>query len=115
MPIALDLPYGLDDLEKVFEVSEFLENKDELVKDFKPEVAKFLVRKGFFTGAFKKTYDLAFEELIIKLIKSQLVRHFNYTPEEILLLTDKSFLKMITNDFYFNQDVYKDVKHEHAH
>lgn len=104
--LIINFPIGLDDLSKVFEVSEFLENKEELAEDFKPEVQKYLIKKDFFTGPFRREYDNAFEDLIVSLIKRQLVQHFNYTPEELMLLTDKNFLKLITEDYYFKPETY---------
>lgn len=105
--IIVDFPFGFEDLTKLFDVVDFLENKDALIAEFKPEVQTFLVRKSFFTGPFKKAYDDAFDELIVRLIKTQIVKHFpTFTPEEILALCDTTFLKMITEDYYFNQDNY---------
>lgn len=104
---TFDVPFGLSDLEKVFQVSEFLENKDELIQDFRPEVSKFLVREGFFKGPFKREYERAFDELVISLIRRQIIKHFpQFSPEEIVLLTDLEFLKMITSDYYFTQSNY---------
>lgn len=78
-----------------------------LLNEFKPEVSKFLVREGFFRGPFKRAYQNAFDDLIVKLIRSQLVKHFpSFTPEEIVLLTDRDFLKMVTSDYYFTQANY---------
>lgn len=103
----MDLPFGVSDLDKVFAVTDFLENKEELIKEFRPEVSKYLVRDGFFKGPFKRNYEKAFDDLIISLIRSQLVKHFpSFSPEEIVLLTDIDFLKMITNDFYFDKKNY---------
>ena len=88
MSISIDLPFGLSDLDKVFQVTEFLDNQDMLIREFRPEVSKLLVKKGFFKGPFKRHYENAFEELVVKLIRSQLVKHFpQFTPEEIVLLT----------------------------
>ncbi len=108
------MPGGLDDLDKVFAVCDFLDNKDVLIKEFKPEVAKYLVKDGFFKGPFRRSYEKAFDDLIVSLIKRQITQHFTtFTPEEILLLCDKDFLKMITNDFYFTKsNYYKDVGNE---
>lgn len=107
LSITIDLPYGLSDLEKVFQVVDFLDNQESLINDFKPEVAKFLVREDFFHGPFKRVYQNAFNELIVKLIRRELVKHFpDFSPEEIVLLTDLEFLKMITNDVYFTQSNY---------
>lgn len=112
MSNVIEMPGGLHDLDKIFEISEFLENKKELITQFKPEVSKFLVKKDFFTGPFRMTYNKAFDELIAKLIKTEITNHFpSYDPEEILLLTDISFLKLIAEDM-FVQDNYKDSKEE---
>lgn len=116
MSYTLDIPCGLDDLDKVFQVVDFLDNRDVLIKEFKPEVAKYIVRDGFFKGPFRRSYQNAFDDLIVSLIKRQITQHFpNFTPEEILLLCDKDFLKMVTDDFYFDKNNYlnhKDVTNE---
>lgn len=107
MSSVIEMPGGLSEMEKIFQVMEFLDNTSVLINDFKPEVAKYLVRDGFFKGPFKKSYENAFDDLIVSLIKRQITQHFTtFTPEEILLLCDKDFLKMITNDFYFNKNNY---------
>jgi hypothetical protein len=104
---VIDMPGGLNDLDKIFAIMDLLDNKDELIKQFQPEVAKYLVKEGFFTGAFRREYQKQFDELIISLIKREIIKHFpTFTPEEITLLCDKDFLKMITNDFYFNKSNY---------
>lgn len=107
MSISIDMPLGLSDLEKVFQVVDFLDNRETLIDEFKPEVSKFLVREDFFKGPFKRVYQNAFNELVIKLIRRELVKHFpNFSPEEIVLLTDLEFLKMITEDYFFIQSNY---------
>lgn len=107
MSLVINLPFGLSDIDKVFVVIDFLENKDSLLKEFKPEVSKFLVKEGFFQGPFKKSYEENFDNLVVSLIRRQLVSHFpSFTPEEIVLLTDPDFLKMITDEFYFNKENY---------
>lgn len=104
---SIELPFGIDDLDKIFVLSEFLDNKDELLKEFQPEVQKFLVKKDFFTGPFRREYQRHFDELIVKLIKQQITKHFNFSPEEVLLLTDTDFLKLLTGNVYFDQENYK--------
>lgn len=109
--MTFDFPFGIEDLTNLFDVVDLLENKDELIAEFRPEVQKLMVKKDFFTGPFKLAYQDAFDDLIVRLIKSQIVKHFpNFTPEEILALCDKTFLKMITDDYYFNQDNYTVTK-----
>lgn len=108
MSISIDLPFGLSDLDKVFAVTDLLDNRDMLIKEFRPEVSKYLVKEGFFKGPFRRKYQTMFDELIVSLIRRQLVKHFpSFTPEEIVLLTDLDFLKMITNDYYFTQANYQ--------
>lgn len=113
MSSTIDFPFGLEELDKVFLVSEFLENRDELINEFRPEVTKFLVKKTFFSGAFRQEYNRMFDELIVRLIKRQLVQHFDFNPEELMLLTDTDFLKLITDGFYFDSDNYitKEANH----
>lgn len=104
--VVVDLPFGIEDLDKIFDVMEFLDNRDELVEEFTPEVKKYLVKKDFFKGPFRLEYERNFDELIRRLIKNQLVNHFNFTPEELLLITEVNFLKMITEGYYFDTDNY---------
>lgn len=107
MSLIIEMPGGLDDLDKVFAVMDFLDNKSVLINEFKPEVAKYLVKDGFFKGPFRRSYENAFDDLIVTLIKRQITQHFpTFTPEEILLLCDRDFLKMITNDYYFTKSNY---------
>lgn len=108
MSISIDIPFGISDLDKVFAVTDLLDNREMLIDEFRPEVSKFLVREGFFKGPFKRRYQQEFEGLVISLIRRELVKHFpSFTPEEIVLLTDTDFLKMITQDFYFTQANYQ--------
>lgn len=105
--IIIDFPFAVEDLDQLFDIVDLLENRAELIDEFKPEVQKYLVRKTFFTGPFRKAYDDAFDELIVRLIKGQIVKHFpQMNPEQILALCDKDFLKIITDDYYFNPDNY---------
>jgi hypothetical protein len=104
---VIEMPGGLSDYTKIFEVSEFLENKDELIEQFKPEVVKLLVKKDFFKGPFRLSYNKAWDELICRLVKAELTKHFNYDPEELLLLSDVTFLKMLAPDL-FNRESYID-------
>lgn len=107
LSISIDLPFGLDDVEKVFAVTDLLDNRDALIDKFRPEVAKFLVKESFFHGPFKRSYQNAFDELVVSLVRRELINHFpTFTPEEIVLLTDVEFLKMITDDYYFTQSNY---------
>jgi len=106
LSVVIDMPFGLDELDGVFQVTDFLSNTEELLQDFYPDVAKFLVRKGFFHGPFLREYNKAFDDLIATLIKRQLTRHFNFTPEEMMILTDLSFLKLVAEPL-FDQNNYK--------
>lgn len=99
------MPFGLEDLEKVFEMTDLLNNKDEIIQEFMPEVTKILVKKDFFTGHFRTKYNQLFDELITSLLRKQVNQHLNLSPEELLLLTDTEFLKMIVPEYY-NQDTY---------
>ena len=106
------MPGGLDDYEKIFAVQDFLENTKELIEDFKPEVLKILVKKSFFTGHFRTAYNDMFDELITSLIRKQITKHFQtFSPEEILILTDTGFLKMIASPL-FDQDQYTPTEGE---
>jgi hypothetical protein len=106
MATTLDYPFGIDDLDKVFIITDFLENTNELIEEFKPEVLKILVKKSFFTGHFRIKYNEMFDELITSLIRKQITKHFqSFSPEDILILTDTGLLKMIAG-IYFDQDQY---------
>ena len=105
MAATIDMPFSIDDLEKLFSVTDFLDNKEELIKEFQPEVNKILVKKSFFTGHFRTKYNEMFDELITSLIRKQISNHFNFSPEDLLILTDTSFLKAIAGE-YFDQDMY---------
>lgn len=101
------MPFGINDLDKVFAVADLLDDREGLVAEFRPEVEKYLVRDNFFKGPFRKAYENAFEDLIVRLIKREIIKHFpSYTPEDVLLLSDKGFLRMISDDYYFNPKIY---------
>jgi hypothetical protein len=108
LSLTLDLPFGISDLDKVFSVVDLLDNREVLINEFKPEVSKYIVKDGFFKGVFRRRYQQEFDNLIVSLIRRQLIQHFpSFTPEEIVLLTDVDFLKMITSDFYFEPKNYE--------
>lgn len=110
----MDMPFGIDDLDKVFAVTDLLDNKEELIKEFMPEVSKILVKKSFFTGHFRTSYNIMFDELITSLIRKQISKHFpKMTPEEVLILTDTSFLKMIAAAL-FDQESYMHDENNHS-
>lgn len=114
MSYVIDVPYSFEDLDQVFDLMELLENKDQLIEQFKPEVSKLLVKKSFFTGVFRREYTKQFNELIQRLIRAEVVKHFNFSPEDIMLLTELSFLQMIAEPM-FNPDSYTamEAKSEH--
>lgn len=118
MSIVVNFPFGLSELDKIFEVTDFLQNREALIKEFQPEVSKYLVKDEFFKGVARRRYQEMFDELIISLIRQQLVKHFpSYTPEEIILLTDVDFLKIVTDDFYFDKSNYskeRNIKNEQS-
>ena len=104
---SIEMPFGVSDLDAVFALSDLLDNKEELVKEFMPEVEKYLVKSTFFTGHAKLLYHVAFDDLIVTLIKRQVIKHFpNLNPEEVLLLCEPDFLKLIGGS-YFDPEVYK--------
>lgn len=106
MSTVIEMPGGLQDLDKLFDLMGLLENKETLIQDFKPEVDKYLVNKQFFKGPFRIKYNQMFDELITRLIKSQVTQHFTtWSPEEILLLTDTEILKLLAEEL-FNPDSY---------
>jgi len=48
-----------------------------------------------------------FDELITSLIRKELTNHFtSYTPEELLLLTDLQFMKLVDDDVLYNKKNY---------
>lgn len=104
--LIIDFPFGVEDLSKLFDVVDLLENRKELIEEFKPEVQKFLVKKTFFTGPFRQKYEEMFDELIASLIKKQIIKHFDFSPEEVILLSDVTLLKMLTENYYFNTENY---------
>ncbi len=104
---VIDFPFSFEDIDKVFQISEFLENKNELAESFKTEVSKLLVKKDFFKGAFRIKYNQAFDELISRLIKKEVTNHFpSWNPEEVLTLCETDFLKIIASDL-FDPEFYK--------
>jgi hypothetical protein len=115
MSDSITFPFGLEDLDPVFAVTDLLDNKDELIKEFIPEVSKILVKKNFFTGHFRTKYNEMFDDLITSLIRKQITSHLRLSPEQILLLTETGFLKMIAPtlfepDSYLSKEGTTDVQ-----
>lgn len=104
--LVVDMPFGLSDISIVFDVVDFLSNKEELIEIFRPEASKLIVKKDFFPAPFKKAYLAAFEDLIISLIRKELMKHFNLNGEELLIITEPQFLKMLIGDDFFNPENY---------
>lgn len=102
---------GLDDLDKVFEMMDFLGNSKELLEKFEPDVSKFLAKKDFFHGHFLVEYNKQFDDQVRSLIKTELMQHFqSWTPADLLILTeDIDFLKILANDL-FDQEAYRKLK-----
>lgn len=108
--MSIEMPFGLEDLDKVFAMAELLSNTEELLKEFYPDVKQMLVREGFFSGHTKKLYDQEFEALIIRLIKKQVINHHSdWSPEDVLLMLDPEFLKLIAEEL-FDSSNYKPNK-----
>lgn len=109
MSLVIDLPFSVQDIDQVFAMNDLLSNTTELIEKFKPQVQKLIVKKDFFHGPFKREYEKQFDQLIVSLIKQELVEHFpSWTPEDIVVLTDLSFIKMIAEPL-FEQKNYRDL------
>lgn len=103
----IDMPFSLSDIDQVFAMSDLLSNTEELIKKFKPEVDKVLVKKDFFHGHFLTEYNRQFDALIRTLIKRELTDHFPaWTPEDLLVLTDLDLLHLIA-PVLFDQTSYE--------
>jgi hypothetical protein len=105
--LRIEFPFCLSELDKLFEVSDFLDNRDELVAKFTPAVTNYLsYRERLKPGLQQQAHKLAFPDFIITLIKRELLDHFNLTPEEVLLLTDRELLDMLTESHFFKEENY---------
>lgn len=96
------MPFAIEDLDKVFEICEFLENREALTEKFMPEVIKYLERAKYFpAGVMSKAYHAAFGDLITGLIRREVTQHFNYDPEQILLLTQPDVIDLLSDGYFF--------------
>ena len=95
-------------IDKVFSVMDLLDNRDELIEKFTPKVKEYLTKdvNTLVKSPFKVPYDEKFTAFIQGLIRDEIVDHYNYTPEEILILTEKGLLDLLTEGFYFVKDNY---------
>ena len=106
-------PMTSGEMEKVFDLMNFLSNNKELVNKFKPDVEKFLEREHLFKEtAFRRDFELAFEDFVSSLIRNEVIDHFNFSPEDVAILTTKDFLDMITEGYYFNPKNYRGVEND---
>jgi len=92
-----------EQMERVFQVIDFLANKKQLMMKFSPEVIHFLDKNDNITEIAS---DYEFNDLIIGLIKNELVDHFNFNPEEIMILTEFDFLDLVTDGYFFDKNNY---------
>lgn len=99
---VIDLPIGIDDLKDLLDVVSLLSNTEELLKDFKSEVDSFLVKEDFFPkGVFRDSYYRAFDELIVSLIKKEVIKHFpQINPQDVMIICDADFLKMVAPELF---------------
>lgn len=106
---VISFPFGLDDLNEVFEIMNLLDNnRDELIAKFKPAVTKYLERAKYFPpGIMRLEHKRAFPDLIISLIRKEVEDHFNFNPEQILMLTQKDIIDMLTEGYYFDERNYE--------
>lgn len=89
------------------DVLEFLVlNKDEILKDIRPEIRRFLASESLFNGVFRLAYDLALEEFILSTLRFYLAKHFNLQFEQISIIITVESLKKYTKDLFFNKENY---------
>lgn len=104
----IEMPFGLDDLDKVFAVVELVEDPD-LIKEIAPEVRKFIIKEAFLTdGHVRQYWRSMWDEAVTRQIKRQLIKHLDLTPEEVLLVCDAQFLKMIAPALYEKENYGKE-------
>ena len=107
--IIIDFNIDGSSQEYLFELVDFLNlNKKELVEKFSIDVNRFLQNEYAFEGIFKVAYNDAFDEFVCSLVRNELINHFtNLNPEQIMSITEKSVLDMLTDGFYFNTNYYR--------
>jgi hypothetical protein len=82
-------------------------NADEIIAKNKHSVLNYIERKKDFENtAYRKTYELAFRQLVMNFLRDEVVSHFNFTPEEIEIIMDEDFIAIITEDKFFNIENY---------
>lgn len=92
---------SFQDLNELFEVIELLDNTEELLKDFYPDIQQMLVRKDFFQGHFLVEYQRNFNERIVGLIKRTIINHKpNWSPEKVLTLCDPELLFIVAPELF---------------
>lgn len=103
--------------ENIFNIMNFLSNREVLKERFKPEVTNFLKNQDKFKEkGFTIAYNEAFDDLICSLIKNEIVSHFsNLTPEDINLVCDKEVIKFLTEGFYFDPTNYEGATDGNSH
>lgn len=113
LPGLVGMDFDIDSamMEPIFDVMTFLnENERELADKFSADVHRFLQNGYAFHGIFRKAYDEAFRAFITSLIRDEIVEHFtSLNPEQIVLLTDISFIDFITDGYFFDVSNYQGV------
>jgi hypothetical protein len=106
---VINMPFSLEEIGPVLDVSEFLmSNLDELTADFSPKVLELLGKKDKFQPPYRIAFNNAVDDLIVGLIQEKVKDHFNVTPEQLLLLTEVQFLKMIVPDLFNSENYLKE-------
>ncbi len=103
----IDFNFALSDLDKFFQVVELLEDRDGLTDKFRPQVLNYLNKAKYFKpGIGQKAHKDAFPNMILSLIRREIMESLDLSPEDILLVTDKSFVDMLTDGYFFNENNY---------
>lgn len=105
--MRIDLPFGIDELDKLFQVSDFLDNREALVGKFRPAVHNYISkRERLKPGRQRQAHQAAFPDFVITLIKGELRDHFDLNPEELLLLTERDLIDLLTQGYFFTEENY---------
>lgn len=103
--LLIEFPFSPKELDVLFDISEFLDDRESLVSKLKPQVDAYLARREHLKpGIQRQAHKKGFPDFVLVLIKHELVERFNLNPEEALILSDYGLIDMLTEGFYFKEE-----------
>lgn len=105
--MLVEFPFSPKELDLLFDISNFLDEREALVKKLKPQVDNYIAKRVTLKpGVQQSLHKQGFPDYILTLLKHELIDHFNLNPEQALIFSEFSLIDMLTDGFFFNEESY---------